>query len=48
MNQQVQRMRQEYEAKIERLNNRIRELSSAAGRPSAAAEPDRKGGFFRR
>jgi len=48
MNQQLLRMRQDYEAKIERLNNRIRELSNAAGRQPAAAEPEKKGGFFRR
>ena len=44
------RRAQEYEAKIERLNNRIRELSTAAGRQPATPEADRKGGggFFRR
>ena len=47
---QVQLVRQEYEAKIERLNTRIRELSgstAAVGAAATAAEPDRKG-FFRR
>jgi len=47
MAQQIQRARQEYEAKIERLNARIRELSSGSGKPAAAAETDRRG-FFRR
>ena len=45
---QVQLVRQEYDAKIERLNARIRELSGAA--PAAAgggSEAERKG-FFRR
>ena len=45
---QVQLVRQEYDAKIERLNARIRELSGSA--PAAAAgvaEPEKKG-FFRR
>jgi len=50
MNQQVQRTRQEYEAKIERLNARIRELSSGgnATSPVGAGAPDKKSGFFRR
>jgi twitching motility protein PilT len=49
MNQQVQRTRQEYEAKIERLNARIRELSSGGNAsPVGAGAPDKKGGFFRR
>lgn len=49
MNQQVQRTRQEYEAKIERLNARIRELSSGGNAsPVGAGAPDKKSGFFRR
>jgi len=49
LNQQVQRTRQEYEAKIERLNARIRELSSGGNAaPVGAAPADKKGGFFRR
>jgi len=48
LNQQVQRIRQEYEAKIERLNSRIRDLSNSTARPAApAAEPERRG-FFKR
>ncbi len=49
MAQQLQLVRQEYEAKIERLNARIRELSGNAARPAqpAAAESERRG-FFRR
>jgi twitching motility protein PilT len=49
LNRQVQLVREEYEAKIERLGTRIRELSDAGGgaRPVAAAETERKG-FFRR
>jgi twitching motility protein PilT len=49
LGQQVQRTRQEYEAKIERLNARIRELSSSGGAsPVGAATAEKKGGFFRR
>jgi twitching motility protein PilT len=49
LNQQVQRNRQEYEAKIERLNARIRELSSGGNAsPVGATAADKKGGFFRR
>ena len=44
---EVKLVRQEYDSKIERLNSRIKELSGAAA-PTAHAEPDRKGGFFRR
>src|SRR6185503_11705259 len=45
---QVQLVRQEYDAKIERLNARIRELSGSAPAAAAgAAEPEKKG-FFRR
>jgi twitching motility protein PilT len=49
LHQQIQRTRQEYEAKIERLNARIRELSAAGtAKPVAAAAGEKKGGFFRR
>jgi hypothetical protein len=47
LNRQVQLVREEYEAKIERLNARIRELSDASGTRPMVAEPERKG-FFRR
>jgi twitching motility protein PilT len=47
LSQQIQRTRQEYEAKIERLNARIRELSGGSGKPTGAAEPEKRG-FFRR
>ena len=40
-------VRQEYEAKIERLNARIKELSGSAEPAAAAAETERRG-FFRR
>ena len=43
---QVALLREEYEAKIERLNSRVRELTGSAGRVTADAEPSRKG-FFR-
>ena len=49
LGKQLQLLRQEYEAKVERLNARVRELSGSAV-PQAApqtAEGDRKG-FFRR
>jgi hypothetical protein len=49
LGKQLQLVRQEYEAKIERLNARVREISGGAT-PQAvatAAEGDRKG-FFRR
>lgn len=42
---QIALLRQEYDAKIERLNARLRELSGSAGAATAA---DAKGGFFRR
>jgi len=47
--QQLQLVRQEYEAKIERLNARIRELSGTTARPAAvaSAEPERRGFFHR-
>jgi hypothetical protein len=41
-------MRQEYEAKIERLNARIRELTATPNAAPIAAEPASKKGFFRR
>ncbi len=44
---QIQLMRQEYEAKIERLQARLREVLASPGTPQPAADPDRKG-FFRR
>jgi predicted DNA binding CopG/RHH family protein len=46
---QLQVLRQEYEAKIERLNARLRELSAGAVTPTMApgSEGERKG-FFRR
>jgi twitching motility protein PilT len=45
---QIQLLRQESDAKIERLNARVRELSgSASPAPAGATEADRKG-FFRR
>ncbi len=49
LNRQIQLLRQEYDAKIERLNARIRDLSDSRGeaRAVAHAEPERKG-FFRR
>lgn len=47
LERQIEAQREEYEAKIERLNSRVRELTGAAGRAPAAAEPARKG-FFRR
>jgi twitching motility protein PilT len=50
LTKQIQLVRQEYEAKIERLNARIRDLSDGSGeaaRPQAAGENERRG-FFRR
>jgi twitching motility protein PilT len=49
LTKQIQLVRQEYEAKVERLNARMRELSVGASpaTPAGAAEGDRKG-FFRR
>ena len=46
LNKQAQVLRQEYEAKIERLTARLREQQTAA--PAAAAAPDAGKGFFRR
>jgi twitching motility protein PilT len=47
---QIQHQREEYEAKIDRLNARIRELSGGAARSPApaAADPGERRGFFRR
>jgi twitching motility protein PilT len=48
LTKQIQLLRQESDAKIERLNARVRELSgSASPAPAGAPEGDRKG-FFRR
>jgi len=44
---QVQMVRQEYEAKIERLNARVRELSGGAA-AAPVAQPEAGKGFFRR
>ena len=49
LTQQLAHVRQDYDAKIERLNTRIRELSGSAGSPQpVAAESGEKKGFFRR
>jgi hypothetical protein len=49
LEQQIAHVRQEYEAKIERLNARIRELSANGGtRGPVAADPESRKGFFRR
>jgi twitching motility protein PilT len=47
LTRQLQLVRKDYDAKVERLNARIRELSGNSGRATAAPEPERKG-FFRR
>ena len=48
LSRQIQLVRQEFEAKVERLNARIRELSAPAGPAGVGGgEGDRKG-FFRR
>ena len=47
LTRQMQLLRKEYEAKIERLGARVRELSGSAGQVPVVAEPERKG-FFRR
>ena len=49
LGKQIQHLREEYEAKIDRLNTRIRELSGGSGRaPAVAAETGERRGFFRR
>jgi hypothetical protein len=49
LNRQLQLVREEYEAKIERLNARIRDLSESGGaRPVAAGGDTERKGFFRR
>ena len=50
LTKQVALIRQEYEAKIERLSSRVRELGGSGSRQPVAAEPAEKkgGGFFRR
>ena len=49
LTQQLAHVRQDYEAKIERLNARIRELSEGAGvKQPVAAQSGEKKGFFRR
>ena len=48
LKRQLQLVRKDYDAKIERLNARIRELSGGAGRAVAASEPEPRKGFFRR
>ncbi|NIM00944.1 MAG: PilT/PilU family type 4a pilus ATPase [Acidobacteria bacterium] len=48
LNKQIAVLRQEYEAKIERLSSRIRELSGGTERQPVAAEASEKKGFFRR
>lgn len=52
---QVQLVRQELGAKVERLNARIRELTASGNggggggaQPAAEADPAKRGGFFRR
>ena len=46
LSQQIQVIRQEYEAKIERLNARLRDQSGST--PSPTATPEERRGFFRR
>ena len=50
LNRQLTLVRQEYEAKIERLSSRVRELGGSGARQPVAAETAEKkgGGFFRR
>ena len=47
LTKQIGRLKQEYDAKIDRLNTRIRELSGSAGAVPVGADSSRKG-FFRR
>ncbi len=47
LTRQIQLVRQEYEAKVERLNARVRELSGTMPPPAPNGEGERKG-FFRR
>ena len=48
LGKQLGLMKQEYGAKIDRLNARVRELSGASGNVTAPAEPADRKGFFRR
>ncbi|HEX4823105.1 MAG TPA: PilT/PilU family type 4a pilus ATPase [Candidatus Polarisedimenticolaceae bacterium] len=49
LGKQIQLVRQEYEAKVERMNARLRELSSTGAQAPAGGSPEPgKGGFFRR
>ena len=48
LGKQAQMLRQEYEAKIERLNARLREHSQTTAASAAPAGDAGKGGFFRR
>jgi hypothetical protein len=48
LKRQLQLVRKDYDAKVERLNARIRELSGNSGRAVAASEPEPRKGFFRR
>jgi twitching motility protein PilT len=48
LKRQLQLVRKDYDAKVERLNSRIRELSGNSGRAVASAEPEPRKGFFRR
>jgi twitching motility protein PilT len=50
LSRQLTTIRQDYEAKIERLNARVRELSGSSGgtRQPVAAEASERKGFFRR
>jgi len=49
LNAQLQLIRQEYDAKIERLNSRIKDLSTGASGPAVTQTPEtERKGFFRR